>query len=122
MQTQLESSDRPTTVVWNRICPLQDIWPGTGAAALVDGQQIAIILMPDGQTLYATANFDPFSKAFVMARGIVGDRDGVPKIASPIFKQNFDLRTGICLDDPAVALTVYPCRVVDGQIEIGITP
>jgi nitrite reductase (NADH) small subunit len=122
MQTQLESSDRSSTVVWNRICPLEDIWPGTGAAALIDGQQIAIIRMPDGQTLYATANFDPFSKAFVMARGIVGDRNGVPKIASPIFKQNFDLRTGICLDDPGVALAVYPCRVVDGQIEVGIVP
>ncbi len=122
MQTQLESSDRPASVVWNRICLLEDIWPGTGAAALIDDQQIAIVRMPDGQTLYAIANFDPFSKAFVMARGIVGDKNGVPKIASPIFKQNFDLRTGICLDDPGVALAVYPCRVVDGLIEVGISP
>jgi nitrite reductase (NADH) small subunit len=121
MQTQTETSASPATIVWSRICPIEDIWPGTGAAALVDGQQIAIVRMPDGQTLYATANFDPFSKAFVMARGIVGDRNGVPKIASPIFKQNFDLRTGVCLDDPAVAIAVYPVRVVEGQIEVGIT-
>jgi len=122
MQMQTEKSELPPTVVWNRICPMDDIWPGTGAAALVDGQQIAIVRLPDGKTLYATGNFDPFSKAFVMARGIVGDKNGVPKIASPIFKQNFDLRTGVCLDDPSVTLPTYPVRVMDGQIEVGIIP
>ena len=49
--------------------------------------------------IFAVGNYDPFSHAFVIARGIVGDRGGVPKIASPIFKQSFDLRTGQCLDD-----------------------
>ena len=58
-----------------------------------------------------SSNFDPFSKAFVLSRGIVGDRAGVPKVASPIFKQSFDLRTGRCLDDPAVAVRVYPVRL-----------
>lgn len=122
MQIQIETTTSLATVVWNRICPVDDIWPGTGVAALVDGHQIAVVRMPDGQTLYATANFDPFSRAFVIARGIVGDRNGVPKIASPIFKQNFDLRTGVCLDDPSVVLPTYPVRVVEGQVEVGIIP
>ena len=52
--------------------------------------------------LFAIGNFDPFSKAFVLCRGIVGDKGGVPKIASPIYKQTFDLRTGQCLEDPRV--------------------
>ena len=60
---------------------------------------------------YALSNYDPFSEAFVIARGIVGDRAGRPKIASPIFKQTFDLQTGACLDDPAVSLPTYPVRV-----------
>ncbi|HEY4394152.1 MAG TPA: nitrite reductase (NAD(P)H) small subunit, partial [Polyangia bacterium] len=50
------------------------------------------------------------------ARGIVGYRQGVLKIASPIFKQSFDLRTGLCLDDPAVRLSSYPVRIVEGRI------
>ena len=40
----------------------------------------------------------------------------MPKIASPIFKQSFDLRTGQCLDDPAVRLASYPVRVVEGRV------
>jgi nitrite reductase (NADH) small subunit len=103
---------------WLDVCALDDITPDTGVAALLGGRQIAIVRVGDGDQVYAVDNFDPFSHAFVIARGIVGDRGGVPKIASPIFKQNFDLRTGQCLDDPAVRLTAYAVRVTDGRIQI----
>lgn len=105
---------------WLVVCQLADIVPGTGVAALVDGEQVAILRSRDGASLYALSNFDPFSKAFVIARGIIGDRGGVPKVASPIYKQNFDLRTGRCLDDPNVQLTTYPVRERGGVVEIGV--
>jgi nitrite reductase (NADH) small subunit len=101
---------------WVDVCALDDILPDTGVAALVAGRQIAVVRVGDGDEVYAVDNFDPFSRAFVIARGIVGDRGGIPKIASPIFKQSFDLRTGQCLDDPAVRLASYPLRVVAGRI------
>jgi nitrite reductase (NADH) small subunit len=103
---------------WIDVCALDDVTPDTGVAALVGGRQIAIVRVGDGDEVYAVDNFDPFSKAFVIARGIVGDRQGVPKIASPIFKQNFDLRSGQCLDDPAVRLGAYPVRVERGRISV----
>jgi nitrite reductase (NADH) small subunit len=103
---------------WRELCPIDDLLPGTGAAALVDGTQVALVRMPDGMTVYAVGNFDPFSKANVIARGIVGDRGGIPKIASPIFKHTFDLRTGVCFEDPAIALPCWPTRVRRGCIEI----
>jgi len=65
---------------WHEICPIDYVVPGTGVAALVQGEQIAIIRTCDG-LFAALSNFDPFSEAFVIARGIVGDRRGVPKIA-----------------------------------------
>jgi nitrite reductase (NADH) small subunit len=106
-------------VTWTDICPLEDVTPGTGGAALVQGEQIAIVRARDGR-VFALSNFDPFSKAFVIARGIVGDRAGVVKIASPIFKQSFNLQTGECLDDPAVRLATYPVRVHCGRIQVAI--
>jgi nitrite reductase (NADH) small subunit len=106
---------------WLDVCALDDITPDTGAAALLGDRQIAIVRVGDGDEVYAVDNFDPFSRAFVISRGIVGDRDGVPKIASPIFKQNFDLRTGQCLDDPTVRLASYPVRVTGGRIQICAT-
>jgi nitrite reductase (NADH) small subunit len=72
--------------------------------------------------LYALSNFDPFSKAFVLSRGIVGDKGGVPKVASPVFKQSFDLRTGQCLDDPTVSVKRYPVRLRGNRVEVFFDP
>jgi nitrite reductase (NADH) small subunit len=110
-----------TQTGWIRICALEDIVPNTGVCALVGRQQIAIVRVGDGSDVYAISNFDPFSKAFVLSRGIVGDRQGVPKIASPIYKQSFDLRSGLCLDDPTVTLPVYPVRLVPRQSDVGVS-
>lgn len=106
------------TASWTRVCALDDILPRTGVCALVRGQQIAIVRPGDGDQLYALSNYDPFSKAFVLSRGIVGDKAGIPKIASPIYKQGFDLRDGQCLDDPAVKVPTYQVRVVGGGVEL----
>jgi nitrite reductase (NADH) small subunit len=121
------ASPRPSLVpdaIWIDVCRIDDITPDTGVAALIAGEQIAIVRVGagngDDQQIFAVGNYDPFSRAFVIARGIVGDRAGVPKIASPIFKQSFDLRTGQCLDDPSVRLPSYPVRVRDGRIAISI--
>ena len=82
---------------WTRICRVDDLLVERGAAALVDGRQIALFRTYDGR-LFATDQIDPFSGAAVLSRGIVGDRAGVPTVASPMYKQVFDLRTGACLD------------------------
>jgi len=71
-----------------------------------------------GEEIYAISNFDPFSRAFVLSRGIVGSRAERLKVASPIYKQNFDLVTGVCLDDATVTLPTYEVRVVDGMVQV----
>ncbi|MFD3996821.1 nitrite reductase (NAD(P)H) small subunit [Streptomyces sp. NPDC058583] len=82
--------------------------PGRGrAAVLADGTEAALFRDGDGE-VYAVGNRDPFSGADVIANGIMGSRGGVPVVASPLHKQEFDLRTGACLDDPAVTLPVLP--------------
>jgi nitrite reductase (NADH) small subunit len=104
------------------VCPLERIPAEGGVAALVAGEAVAVIRTHD-DTVYALSNYDPFGKASVMSRGIVGTRtvgeEEVPYVASPMLKQGFDLRTGICLDDETVRLPVYDVRVVDGMVEVG---
>jgi nitrite reductase (NADH) small subunit len=97
---------------WQRVCPLDRLTPDRGAVALVGGAQVAIFRLSSGE-VYAVGNRDPFSGVQVLARGIVGDRGGVPKVASPLYKQSFCLRTGICLDDPDVDVPTYPVRIDD---------
>jgi nitrite reductase (NADH) small subunit len=103
---------------WVDVCAFDDLVAGRGVCALVGEQQVAVFRFFD-DALYAVSNFDPFSKAYVMSRGIVGSKGDVPKVASPIYKQNFDLRTGVCLDDPTVTIDTYPVRVVDGRVQVG---
>ncbi|HMI89173.1 MAG TPA: nitrite reductase small subunit NirD [Polyangiaceae bacterium] len=116
MNLQTVSLREPRTN-WADVCALEDILAGTGVSAIVDGEQIALVKTRNGE-LHAVSNFDPFSKTFVIARGIVGDRAGVPKIASPIYKQNFNLVTGECFDDTSVRLHVYAVRVAAGRIQV----
>ncbi|MEU8774703.1 nitrite reductase large subunit NirB [Streptomyces sp. NPDC048606] len=80
--------------------------PGRGrSTVLPDGTRAALFRTREG-AVYAVGDRDPFSGADVMAGGIMGSRDGVPVVASPMHKQVFDLRTGVCLDDPEVTLPV----------------
>jgi len=89
-----------------------------GVAALVGDEHVAVFLVWGG-IVRAIGNVDPFSGASVLSRGIVGTRGDVTFVASPMYKQPFDLATGICLDDPDVCVPVYPVRVVDGVVEVG---
>ena len=97
-----------------RVCRLDDIVPYTGVCALVDGRQIAVFRLGD-DTLYAIDNYDPFSRANVLSRGIVGDQKGEVVVASPIYKQHFSLTSGQCLEDPAVSISVFRVRL-DGDV------
>ena len=105
-------------VMWTSVCPIDSLPVDRGAAALVEDHQVAIFRLADGD-LFAVGHRDPFSGANVMARGLVGTRGDVPTVASPIYKQVFDLRTGQCLDDDSVVLGSWPVRVVDGIVEVG---
>jgi nitrite reductase (NADH) small subunit len=83
---------------------------------MIAGEQVAIFLV-DGD-LYAIGNQDPFSGACVMSRGLVGTKGGVPKVASPMYKQTFDLRTGVCFEKPEISIPVWGVRCVDGRVEV----
>ena len=107
---------------WTQACRLDHLIPGRGAAVLLrSGQQAALFAVADG-TLYAVGNIDPFGRAAVMSRGIVGDRAGEPVVASPLLKQAFSLLDGRCLDDAEASLPVYAVRVRDGIVEISDQP
>ena len=111
---------RDNVTMWIDICQLNAIAPNTGVCALVEGKQVAIFRVGNGADVYAISNYDPFSKAFVLSRGIIGDRNGILKVASPIYKQNFSLLTGQCLDDETVKIPTLTVRVVDDIVQVGI--
>ncbi|MFV0426385.1 MAG: nitrite reductase small subunit NirD [Beutenbergiaceae bacterium] len=112
---------------WIAVCALSDLAPERGAAAMVEGRQVAIFRLADDR-LYAVGQYDPFSGANVMSRGIVGTRAGEPTVAGPMYKQIFSLRTGACLErsgyEPVVEsmadLPSIPVQVRDGVVYLGV--
>ncbi len=101
------------------ICPWSRLPVDRGVAALVDGEQVAVFRTGVDE-LHALSNLDPFSDAMVMSRGIVGSRGDRSTVASPVYKQVFDLASGQCLDDPDVRLQVHAVRVRDGIVEVAV--
>ena len=50
----------------------------------------------------------------MLSRGIVGDVGGRLVVASPLYKQHFDLASGRCLEEDNVSVEVYEVRL-DGN-------
>ena len=103
---------------WRPVCRVVELEVERGATGLVHGQAVALFRLAD-DTVHALGNHDPFAHASVMARGIVGSRDGVPFVASPVHRHSFDLRNGRCLEDETVGVPAYEVQVVEGVVLVG---
>ncbi len=109
-----------SALTWVDVCPLDGIVPNRGVCALVGRHQVAVFRIAPGDGLFALSNYDPFSKASVLSRGIVGSKGDRLKVASPVYKQSFDLRTGECLDDPDVSVATFPVRLFDDRVQVAL--
>lgn len=105
------------TQTWTDVCDAGLLVPERGVAALVAGEQVAIFLVDDA--VYALGNLEPASGAAVLSRGIIGSVGDRLTVASPVYKQRYDLATGECLDDPSLAVPTWPARVQAGRVELG---
>jgi nitrite reductase (NADH) small subunit len=120
---------------WQDVCSVTDLVEDAGVCALVDGLQVAIFYIQDrGSTnpvlslsngldlysnrVYAIGNYDPIGKANVLSRGIVGDINGQLVVSSPLYKQHFNLETGLCLENETVTVPVYACRIDNDRVQV----
>lgn len=118
MTVLLEEPILNAEIAWTSICRYTDLVPGRGVAALVGGEQVAVFRLSDG-ALHAVGNIDPFSGAAVISRGITGMKgDGTVTVASPMYKDVFELATGASVEEPGIALKVFPVRRHRGQVWI----
>lgn len=104
-----------TKTQWQAVCKVEDLIADSGIAVWTPAGPVAIFHLPQQiPALFAVSHFDPFSNANVIARGITGDLGGEPVVASPIYKQHFSLRTGVCLEDDSVQIPTYSV-LLDGD-------
>ncbi|XKH02458.1 nitrite reductase small subunit NirD [Marinobacter nauticus] len=106
---------------WDAVCTVDDLVPESGIAVWTEDGPVAVFYLPHRlPALFAISHHDPISGANVLARGITGDLEGEPVVASPLYKQHFSLRTGQCLEDGGVQVASYPVLLDGEQIRLGV--
>lgn len=108
------------TLTWTPVCAASDILPNTGVCALVEGRHVAVFRV-GGDQLYAIDNVDPKSGASVLSRGLVGNLGEHIVVASPLYKNHFDLRTGECIEAPEHSVRAHAVRVDDGRVVVALS-
>ena len=107
------------TLHWTAVCAADDILPNTGVCALVEGRHVAVFRIGDDQ-FHAIDNIDPQSGASVLSRGLIGSLGDRVVVASPLYKNHFDLATGECLEAPEHSVRVHAVRVEDGHVLVAL--
>ena len=107
------------TLQWNTVCTVDDILPNTGVCALVEDRHVAVFRV--GETdFYAIDNVDPKSGASVLSRGLVGNLGDQVVVASPLYKNHFDLATGACLEAPEYSVRAHSVRIEDERVLVAL--
>ncbi|WP_070972001.1 nitrite reductase small subunit NirD [Vibrio sonorensis] len=105
-------------MTFNTICNIDDIIPGTGVCALLEGEQVAVFRPNKEESVFAISNMDPFYQSNVLSRGLIVEHQDELWVASPLKKQRFNLKTGVCLEDEQFSIKAYQTRVISGEVQI----
>ena len=122
---------KPTTPAYETVAP-EDVtqWvlagkvsqfpAGAGATIKHGARQIAVFYFARQERWYACQNLCPHRLENVLGRGMIGEQDGIPKVACPLHKKTFSLKTGENLNGDCPAIALYPVRVEDENVYVGI--
>lgn len=107
---------------WYKIASIDSFPADGGACAKVHGKQIAIFHLNHAEKKwYATQNLCPHKRDMVIARGLIGDQCGVPKVACPHHKKTFSLETGKQLGEESYQLETFDVKEEDGYVYVKVT-
>ncbi len=109
-----------TKVNWIKACYIEDV-PGDGGACIqFQNEQIAVFQFASRGEWYATQNLCPHKMQMALSRGMIGDKNGEPKVVCPFHKRTFSLITGCNLNGEDYAIKTYQVKVENNIIYIGI--
>jgi nitrite reductase (NADH) small subunit len=114
-----DTADALHATTWTSVCALDDIVPDTGVCALVQGRHVAVFRLAD-ERLFAIDNVDPKSGASVLSRGLLGNLGTHTVVASPLYKNHFDLATGACIEHPEFRVRTHAVRQHGGQVQVAL--
>ncbi|MEM8523342.1 MAG: nitrite reductase small subunit NirD [Bacteroidota bacterium] len=105
--------------IWYKVAKVEDFPSNGGACVKYKDKQIAVFNFSRRNEWYACQNLCPHKLEMILSRGMIGDENGEPKVACPLHKKTFSLRTGENLNSDLPAIAVYPTKVEEGFVFIG---
>lgn len=92
-------------------------FPIDGGLSIKHGPtQIAVFNFATLGKWYAAQNMCPHKQEMVLARGIVGDKQGLPKVACPLHKKTFSLEDGQCLSGDDYRIRTFPVKIEGDRV------
>ena len=122
MEAILESYNalnKTETTLWFKACKVSDIPKDGGACVKYKDKQIAVYNFARKDKWYACQNLCPHKMEMVLSRGMIGDADGIAKVACPMHKKTFSLENGENLNGDLPSIATYPVKIEDGFVYIG---
>ena len=100
------------------VCSVNDLIPNAGVNALINGKEVAIFYI-DGK-VYAISNYDPVGKANILSRGITGSIGDALVVAAPLYKEHYNLVTGVCVENDSLSVPVYEAKIEGDEVFVGV--
>lgn len=107
---------------WIRVAKLADVPRDGGRAFDYAGTQLALYHFARRGEWYATQNLCPHRRDMVLSRGMLGSDGDEPKVACPMHKKTFSLRSGKGLSDPEFSLRTFPVDVRGDDVFVKLPP
>jgi nitrite reductase (NADH) large subunit len=107
---------------WVAVGRPEDFPRDGGACVQYGGVQIAVYNFASQGQWYATQNMCPHKRDMVLARGILGDDQGEPKVACPQHKKTFSLDSGACLTGEDLKIHTFPVKIEKDRVCLHLPP
>lgn len=104
---------------WFKAAPVSAFPQNAGACIKYGNKQIAVFNFSRKNKWYACQNLCPHKMEMVLARGLTGEENDIPKVACPLHKRTFSLETGENLNADLPPIATYPVKIRDGFVFIG---
>ena len=116
-----EAVESEKEVIWFKASPVAKFPENGGACVKYKGMQIAVFNFAREGIWYAIQNLCPHKMEMVLSRGIIGEEQGEPKVACPLHKNSFSLKTGKHLNGDLNRIATYPVKIEGDFVYIGFS-
>ena len=118
---QYKSVTENEVTAWFKVGVTTDFPENSGACIKYKTKQIAVYNFTRTGKWYATQNLCPHKMEMVLSLGMIGDKEGIPKVACPMHKKNFSLEDGSNLGGEDLKIATYPVKIENGNVYIGFS-